>query len=799
MPETVLKKFGKYEILTELGRGGMGVVYMARDPLIGRLVALKTLSPDVLSDPHLLKRFYREAQSAGNLQHPNVVTIYDLGEVSGSPYIAMELVEGETLQEIIARQPPMPLPQKLNIIRQFCRGLGHAHRYGVTHRDVKPANILVKRDGTTKVVDFGIAHLEMTSMTKSGTFIGTVYYASPEQTNNTKVDSRSDIFAVGVVIYEFLAYVRPFNGPTVVAIINQVLSKDPAPLRQLVPDIPAELETIVSRCLRKDPDERYQTLEEMLLELDPVAENLQQDFAEYIISQVPELIARRDFSRARELLLNVLTIDHSHNAAKNLLMEVNSGIRRQEVSTKIADCLNRGQESFQKGDYEGAVHSFEEVLRLDSKHDQAHALLVTARRELERAEEVRKRLVPGKNAYRSGDLTDAEVWRRTTGPQTSARRWQLVNTTSRKSRVLVVDDDKSICLLLDAKLKSDGYESRYCTSGSEALKLLSRDPFDAIISDLKMPEVTGFDLLEAAGQHLPHAAFLMATAVDDIGVGIAAMKKGAADYLLKPLQLDAVIASLERALGIKGLEAELQNYREHMEEMVDQRTEQLEAALRRVELTYDETLEVLAAALDLRDYETAGHSRRVTLYALEIAKVMRCSEELRKQLTRGGFLHDIGKIGIPDSILLKGGKLTPEERAVMQTHVLVGCTLMGRVAFLAPAAEIALAHHERFDGTGYPQGLAGDAIPLGARIFAVADTLDAMMSDRPYRRAQPFTVAHKEIQKESGKQFDPQVVEAFLSIGEETWERIRREAAKTQPDVQGVSATAMRAAQTSSG
>ena len=370
-----------------------------------------------------------------------------------------------------------------------------------------------------------------------------------------------------------------------------------------------------------------------------------------------------------------------------------------------------------------------------------------------------------------------------------------MSSTFRKSHVLVVDDDESICLLLYAKLISAGYESRYCTSGSDALELLSRDHFDAIISDLKMPGITGFDLLEAARRHLPHAAFLMATGVNDISTGIAAMKKGAADYLLKPFQLDGVIVSLERALGIKKLEAELEDYRKHLEEMVEQRTKQLEAALRQVELTYDETIEALGAAIDLRDDEIAGHSRRVTLYALEIAKVMGCSKELFKQLTRGGFLHDIGKIGTPDSILLKGDKLTPEEMAVMQTHVRVGHTMMGRIAFLAPAAEIVLAHHVRFDGTGYPQGLAGDAIPLGARIFAVADTLDAILSDRPYRRAQPFTVAHKEIQKESGKQFDPKVVEAFLSIGEETWERIRREAAMTQPDVQGVSSSALRVSQ----
>jgi response regulator RpfG family c-di-GMP phosphodiesterase len=338
--------------------------------------------------------------------------------------------------------------------------------------------------------------------------------------------------------------------------------------------------------------------------------------------------------------------------------------------------------------------------------------------------------------------------------------------------------------LLNAKLRSAGYESHHCTNPTDALELLSRDPFDAIISDLNMPGVSGFDLLEATRQHLPHAAFLMATGVNDISVGIAAMKKGAADYLLKPFQLDAVIVSLERALETKRLEAKLEDYRKHLEEMVERRTKQLEAALRRIELTYDETLEALGAALDLRDNETAGHSRRVTLYSLEIAKAMGCSKELSRPLTWGAFLHDIGKIGIPDSILLKAGKLTPEETAIMQTHVRIGYNLMGQIAFLAPATEIVLTHQERFDGTGYPQGLVGEEIPLGARIFAVADTLDAITSDRPYRRGRPYTVALKEIQGESGKQFDPKVVEGFLSIAEEHWERIRLNVGMTRPDVQ---------------
>ena len=355
-----------------------------------------------------------------------------------------------------------------------------------------------------------------------------------------------------------------------------------------------------------------------------------------------------------------------------------------------------------------------------------------------------------------------------------------------RSHVLVVDDDESICLLLNERLLSAGFQSRYCTSSHDAFELLSRDQFDAIISDLNMPGVNGFDLLEATRRHLPHAAFLMATGVNDISTGIAAMKKGAADYLLKPFQLDAVIASLERALGIKQLEAELENYRKHLEEMVEQRTKQLEAALRRVELTYDETLEALAAALDLRDNDTAGHSQRVTLYSLEIAKAMGCSQELCRHLTWGASLHDIGKMGIPDSILLKTSKLTPEETVIMQEHVQIGFKVMGGIAFLAPAAEIVMGHHERFDGTGYPRGLIGEEIPLGARIFAVADTLDAIMSDRPYRLGRPFAVARKEIQEESGKQFDPKVVDGFLSIKEETWERIRLDAAMTRPDVQRV-------------
>jgi putative nucleotidyltransferase with HDIG domain len=345
-------------------------------------------------------------------------------------------------------------------------------------------------------------------------------------------------------------------------------------------------------------------------------------------------------------------------------------------------------------------------------------------------------------------------------------------------RVLVVDDDPSICELLTAKLAFSGFVARYRTSAEAALQCLAKESFDAVISDLNMAGMSGLDLLAATRRLAPHTAFLMATGVSDVAVGVAAMKQGAVDYILKPFQMDAVVVSVRRALEVKRMEAELVEYRQRLESMVEERTKQLKEAMQRVETTYDETLEALAGALDLRDNGTAGHSHRVTLYSLEMARRLALSDGELKQLERGAYLHDIGKIGIPDSILLKPAKLTPEEAAVMQTHVQIGYELMRRVAFLASAAQIVLTHQEYYDGSGYPRGLAGESIPIGARVFAVADTLDAILSDRPYRRGRPYAVARAEIAREAGRQFDPQVVDVFLTIPADTWEKIQQRAAR---------------------
>ena len=340
------------------------------------------------------------------------------------------------------------------------------------------------------------------------------------------------------------------------------------------------------------------------------------------------------------------------------------------------------------------------------------------------------------------------------------------------ARVLIVDDEPAACKLLALVLSEADFDCKTVPSGAEALRLLERDNRDAIVCDLNMPGMNGMELLAEVRRRSPHVAFLVATGLDDVRAGILAMKSGADDYLVKPLQSELVIASLHRALQKKRLEQEVEGYRLHLEEMVAERTQQIAAALHLVERSYEDTLEALGAAIDLRDAATEGHSQRVCRFALEIAKAMGLSETQHKTIAMGAYLHDIGKLALPDGILLKPGPLTAEERLLMQQHVQTGYDLVKQIPFLADASELVRTHHERYDGSGYLRGLKAEQIPIGARIFGVADTLDAITSDRPYRNALPFEVAFRIIHTESGRLYDPQVTAAFFSLPKETWSTI---------------------------
>src|SRR5437868_2316405 len=343
-------------------------------------------------------------------------------------------------------------------------------------------------------------------------------------------------------------------------------------------------------------------------------------------------------------------------------------------------------------------------------------------------------------------------------------------------RILVVDDEEPIREIISSMLNTAGYKTRQAASGMEALAILnSTGEFELMLSDLMMAEMDGVALLERTKEKYPDMPVIMVTAVHDISVALAAIRNGAYDYLLKPFEREQLLATVRRALEHRRLKLENRAYQSNLESLVAARTEQLRQAMSDLERSYDITLEALGDALDLKDAETEGHSKRVTAFTIAIARALGLSSQEIRVIARGAFLHDIGKMAIPDAILRKPGKLTEDEQAIMREHCYRGYQMLRKIPFLIEAAEIVYSHQEMFDGAGYPRGLKGEQIPLGSRIFAVADTLDAITSDRPYRAAQTVGAAREEIGRWSGKRFDPDVVRTFLNMPESIWEDLRRE------------------------
>lgn len=405
---TKLKKLGKYEIIEELGRGAMGVVYKAKDPFIGRLVAIKTITASLADKPELLERFYREAQAAGGLQHPNIVTIYDMGKENDTPYIAMEFLEGESLEAVIGRKDVLPVSQKLGYMVQVCRALDFAHRRGVVHRDIKPANIVITRDGTIKVVDFGIARVVDTSKTQTGVLMGTVGYMSPEQVRGEKVDGRSDIWSTGVMFYEFLADHRPFSGDNFATVMLSIITQEPRPLKEFYPDCPAELEALIKKFLRKDTSERYQTMEEVLLEMEPLWKRLQLSIVAELVSRSQELLQKHELAKARDVLRQVLLIDTAHAQAKTLLEKVNAELKREVVLPQLKEHVARGQALLQEGKFDEAKLEGEAALKLDSVFQPAQELLKQVQQESDRVKQINGWLQVSQQRMAEGSLTAAD-------------------------------------------------------------------------------------------------------------------------------------------------------------------------------------------------------------------------------------------------------------------------------------------------------------------------------------------------------------------------------------------------------
>jgi putative nucleotidyltransferase with HDIG domain len=353
--------------------------------------------------------------------------------------------------------------------------------------------------------------------------------------------------------------------------------------------------------------------------------------------------------------------------------------------------------------------------------------------------------------------------------------------TTVSPRILIVDDEVEITEIL-ADLLSEEYECTRAGSAEEALSRLQESEFQLVISDITMPGMSGLDMIPHVKEFSPDTVVVMISGMQTVESAIGALRLGAFDYLMKPFDLRQVEAVVKRALEHHDLVVAKQRYENHLEELVEQRTAELDRALNSLEAAYRSTLKALTAALETRDSETHGHSERVVSYSLRLGREYGLSSEQMKALEFGSLLHDIGKIGVPDSILRKPAKLTEEEWVRMREHPLHGQQILRGIEFLQGASRVVAQHHEKWDGTGYPLGLRNEDIDICARIFSVADAFDAITSDRVYRRGKPYEAAAQELDDWAGRQFDPKIVEAFHRVPKEDWEELHRLSLMPKPD-----------------
>jgi putative nucleotidyltransferase with HDIG domain len=349
-----------------------------------------------------------------------------------------------------------------------------------------------------------------------------------------------------------------------------------------------------------------------------------------------------------------------------------------------------------------------------------------------------------------------------------------------KPLLLIVDDEVEVRGVL-RDLLGETYDCFEAASAEEALTQLREKTYQLVISDITMSGMTGLEMIPHAKVASPDTVIVMISGMQTIESAINALRLGAFDYLMKPFDLRQAEAAVARALEHHELVAAKRRYENHLEELVDQRTAELDRALDSLENAYRSTLRALTSALETRDAETHGHSERVVTFSLRLGREYGLGAAEMKALEFGSLLHDIGKIGVPDAILRKPAKLTDEEWVRMREHPMHGQQILRGIKFLEGAAKVVAQHHEKWDGSGYPLGLKTEEIDICARIFSVADAFDAITSDRVYRQGRPYEAAAGELNEWSGRQFDPIVVEAFHRVPKEDWDELRRRSLARKP------------------
>ena len=404
-------RIGKYDVLDVLGRGGMGVVYRARDARLGRVVAVKTLTEGFSGSADMLRRFYEEANRHAGLHHNNIVVVFDAGDENGEPYLVMEFVEGDGLDKILKKEERLSPEKALSIVEQVCRALAYAHTKGVIHRDVKPANIIVQRNGAIKLFDFGIARDEARSeatLTSTGTLVGTPPYMAPERFRGAPIDGRSDIFSVGVLLYQLVTGRLPFDAEYP-AVIEQILSFNPPAPSALLVDCPASLDAIVARALAKSPYDRYPSADEMAMDLHDAVESITRAHIAELMAEAEEHVGQKEFHAARTALNQLIRLDSQNVAGRRLLVLVEQRLAEQERNRRIQDLTRLAQQAAGERDWERALALCDEALGLNP----ASVTLLDVRKTIIDAKQTQERvsqlLQESANARKKGELTRAQA------------------------------------------------------------------------------------------------------------------------------------------------------------------------------------------------------------------------------------------------------------------------------------------------------------------------------------------------------------------------------------------------------
>jgi serine/threonine-protein kinase len=403
------ERIGKYDVVGVLGQGGMGVVYRARDPRIGRDVAIKTLTEGITGDPDMLKRFYQEAGHTGNLRHPNIVTVYDFGDEEGLPYIVMEFLDGEPLDKLIREKDRLHMSAKLDIIEQVCAALGYAHLQGMIHRDVKPANVIVQRDGLVKLLDFGIARTGQQveqGMTRTGTLVGTPAYMAPERLRGEQFDGRSDIFSAGVMLYQALTGVLPFDAEYP-AILHQILQQDPPPLSNHIASYPPLLEQVIARALAKQPFDRYAHASDMAADLNAVGAQLKVQRVAELMAEARAAVDAENYLQAKQLLSQVVRLDSQNAEAKKLMAGVDQYFNQQKVRERVEQLKKAATDAVSARNWDQAIGLCAEALHLDAANAEIAELLARANAGKQMMEQIQQLMREAESARHSGNYDSA--------------------------------------------------------------------------------------------------------------------------------------------------------------------------------------------------------------------------------------------------------------------------------------------------------------------------------------------------------------------------------------------------------